>query len=135
MKKSTLNLSKVHIFLFLIVISGLGISADASELKISLQALQEKQLSGDGLLVLDVRSAEEFNEGRVPGAVNIPHTETDEIYQLLSGIEGKQLVVYCRTGRRVGLVLDAMKAKGLKGLYHLEGDMRGWTAAGLPIEK
>lgn len=135
MKKTILSLRRVHTFLLLVVINGFAFSAYASELNISVQALQEKQLSGEGILVLDVRSAEEFHDGHVPGAVNIQHTETDKIYHLLSSNKDKQLVVYCRSGRRAGLVLDAMKEKGVTGLYHLDGDMQGWMDAGLPIEK
>ena len=107
----------------------------AGELNVSIQSLQEKQAANQNLLLLDVRSVEEFKEGHVRGAVNIPHTELDKIYQLLNRSQEKQRIVYCRSGKRAGIVLDAMREKGLTDLYHLEGDMIGWKGAGLPVEK
>lgn len=136
MKKTLCRYSKIYQLLILFALSSLATSTQANDLTISQQVLQQKQLvEQKNLLVLDVRSAEEFKAGHVPGAVNIPHHEIDTIYQLLQGADDKDVVVYCRSGRRAGLVLEAMKAKGLEGVYHLEGDMNGWSAAGLPIEK
>jgi len=106
----------------------------ASESDVSIQSLQDKQIANQNILLLDVRSTEEFGEGHVPGAVNIPHSDLDKIYLLLNHSKGKQRIVYCRSGKRAGLVLDAMKEKGLTDLYHLEGDMIGWKEAGLPVE-
>lgn len=136
MKKTFCNYSKIYQLLILFALGSLAASIQAKDLTMSQQALQQKQLAGQtDLLLLDVRSAAEFKAGHVPGAVNIPHHEIDTIYQLLQGADDKDVVVYCRSGRRAGLVLEAMKAKGLEGLYHLEGDMNGWSTAGLPIEK
>ena len=107
----------------------------AGVLVVSIQSLQNKQAAQQNLLLLDVRSAEEFNEGHVPGAVNIPHTSLDRIYLLLNRSKDKQRIIYCRSGKRAALVLDAMNDRGLINLYHLEGDMIAWKEAGLPVEK
>ena len=128
------NLSFKSALLF-VVISFFSSALYASELDVSIESLQSKQAANQNLLLLDVRSAEEFKEGHVPGAVNIPHTKLDEIYLLLNGSKDKQRIVYCRSGRKAGQVLSAMKEKGLMDLYHLEGDMTAWNEAGLPVEK
>jgi len=107
----------------------------AGVLDVSIQSLQNKQAAQQNLLLLDVRSAEEFNEGHVPGAVNIPHTRLDRIYLLLNRSKDKQRIIYCRSGKKAALVLDAMNDRGLINLYHLEGDMIAWKEAGLPVEK
>ena len=84
------------------------------------------------VVVLDVRTPEEFAAGHVPGAVNIPY---DQIGTRLSEIpKTDDVVLYCRSGRRAGLAAETLSAAGYTKLAHLTGDMQGWTAAGLPVE-
>ena len=98
-------------------------------------ALLERMTSGQGdLLVLDVRSAKEFAEGHVPGAVNISH---EELAARLPEIEAERegdVVVYCRSGRRAEIALDLLAKAGFERLYHLEGDYLAWSAAEQPVE-
>lgn len=101
------------------------ISADA--------LLQEQARQPQQLFVLDVRSPQEFAEGHVPGAVNVPH---DQVSARLAEIpRDKDVVLYCRSGRRAGLAADVLAANGYKRLLHLDGDMQAWTAQGRPVEK
>lgn len=137
---TTINILSAKTYQVLILFISLlfiGVSSNlyADDLKVSLEELHKKQSAGEEPLIIDVRSKEEFDNGHVPGAVNIPHTEVDQIYFLLNASKDKQKIVYCRSGRRAGLVLEAMKSRDLNDIYHLEGDMNGWSAAGLPIEK
>jgi phage shock protein E len=103
--------------------------------RIGQEALLEKMTSGRGdLLLLDVRTAKEFAEGHVPGAVNIPH---DELAARLPGLEaerGSDVVVYCRSGRRAEIALDLLAKAGFERLSHLEGDFQAWAAADRPVE-
>ena len=85
------------------------------------------------LFVLDVRSPQEYAEGHVPGAVNVPH---DQLASRLAEVpKDKDVVVYCRTGRRTALATEVLAANGYKRISHLEGDMQAWTARGRPVEK
>ncbi len=97
------------------------------------QQLHELQAQNDpSLLVLDVRSPEEFVAGHVPGAVNIPQ---DQVASRLAEIpKDKEVVLYCRSGRRSGLAAETLEANGYKNLRQLQGDMPGWEKAGLPVE-
>lgn len=87
------------------------------------------------LVVLDVRTPQEFSEGHVPGAVNISHDELASRLGELEGAKRNDVVVYCRSGRRAGMALDILEKAGFERTYHLEGDYLGWTAAGRAIEK
>lgn len=87
------------------------------------------------VLVLDVRAPQEYAEGHVPGALNVPHDQLAARLAELKGAENRPVVVYCRSGRRAGLALEVLKQNGFKNLAHLEGDMPGWSAAGKPVEK
>jgi rhodanese-related sulfurtransferase len=97
------------------------------------QALVERLAWGDrSLVVLDVRTAEEFAAGHVVGARNIPHTEIAARLAELGDARERDVVVYCRSGRRSELALDALREAGFTRLYHLEGDWLRWSAEKLP---
>lgn len=53
-----------------------------------------------GYIILDVRTAEEYNEGHIPGAINVPNESigNSEIPELPD--KSQHILVYCRSGRR-----------------------------------
>lgn len=92
------------------------------------QALSERMESGDTeLLVLDVRSTAEFDEGHIPGAINIPHDVLGERIAELGPAGERDLIVYCRSGRRSAIALETLKEAGFSRLFHLEGDYLRWS--------
>lgn len=97
------------------------------------QALQARLGDAD-VVVLDVRTAEEFAAGHVPGAVNVPHDQVGSRLAELAGAKDKEVVLYCRSGRRAQLAADVLVQAGFTRLSHLEGDYPGWSAAGLPTQ-
>jgi len=98
-------------------------------------ALLARMAGGDeALVVLDVRTPKEFAEGHVPGAINISHDELEARLPELEADRDRDVVVYCRSGKRTGLALDVLEKAGFKRLYHLEGDYLGWAAASRPVE-
>lgn len=85
-------------------------------------------------LLLDVRSTGEFEGGHIPGSVNIPH---DQLSSRISEIEthrDRAVVVYCERGGRAANAAAVLRNSGFTMIQHMEGDMSGWRAAGLPIE-
>ena len=101
--------------------------------QVSPDALLEMQARKDrSLLLLDVRTPEEFAAGHIPGAVNIPY---DQVAAHLSAIpKDDEVVLYCHSGRRAGLAAEVLATKGYTKLAHLQGDMQGWQSAGRPVE-
>ena len=100
---------------------------------ISQDALLAREHEHDpALFLLDVRTPEEFAQGHVPGAVNIPH---DQIAARLADVpKDKDVVLYCHSGRRSGLAAQVLAANGYTRLSHLDGDMIAWVANTRPIE-
>jgi len=110
------------------------VTADPSVPTVSQQQLLERQREKDAaLFVLDVRSAEEYVSGYVPGAINIPH---DQLASRLAEVpKDKDVVLYCRSGRRTMLAAEVLAANGYQRLGHLEGDVLGWTQQDRPLTK
>ena len=54
------------------------------------------------LLVVDVRTAQEFAAGHVPGAIHIPHDELADRFAELGESRERPVVLYCESGRRAG---------------------------------
>ncbi|MDO6525757.1 rhodanese-like domain-containing protein [Motilimonas sp. 1_MG-2023] len=90
------------------------------------------QQSEKPMQLLDVRTPAEFAQGHIKGAINIPYDQLDQ--QLASLDKDTEIVVYCRSGRRAAIAEDVLMSNGLLKVSHLEGDMLGWQAKGLPVE-
>ncbi|MBQ2281741.1 MAG: rhodanese-like domain-containing protein [Kiritimatiellae bacterium] len=72
-------------------------------------------------ILIDVRSEEEFAAGHIDGAINIPYDVIDEKIEEISSDKTKPLYLYCRSGRRVGLAIDALQPMGYTNLHNLGG--------------
>jgi ArsR family transcriptional regulator len=83
--------------------------------------------------VLDVRPADEFEAGHLPGAVNIPLKELEG--RLAELDPSQEIVAYCR-GPYCVLSFEAvasLRARGFR-VRRLEDGLPEWRAAGLPVE-
>ena len=107
--------------------------ADGEVASLSQDAFLALPQSGDKApFVLDVRAPEEYVTGHVPGAVNIPH---DQIAARLAEVpKDKDVVLYCRSGRRAAMAGEVLSGNGYTRLQHLEGDIVGWQEKQRPIE-
>jgi rhodanese-related sulfurtransferase len=113
----------------------LPVLAEPAAAELAADALVARQATGDAaLIVLDVRSAEEFAAGHVPGAINVPHDALEGQLSTLPQLKDHDVVVYCKSGRRAGLALEVLARHGYTRLQHLTGDMEGWRAASRPVE-
>lgn len=95
--------------------------------------LVDRVARGEDLVILDVRSPEEFAAGHVPGAINIPHGEMGDRLEEIAALGNLEIVLYCRSGRRAGIAADVLRGAGYERLLHLDGDMLGWQARQLPV--
>lgn len=86
-------------------------------------------------VVLDVRSPEEFAEGHIKGAINISHEQINANLKKIIGFKDQTVVVHCRSGRRAISAENDLRAAGFSDLRHLEGDMKAWQTADLPLVK
>ena len=88
---------------------------------IEIEELKEKVKQG--AILLDVRSRQEYQEGHISGAINIPEYEIDR--RVEQEIQNKNLpiIIYCQYGSRSRNVYDKMKRKGYTNIYNLKGGL------------
>jgi phage shock protein E len=75
----------------------------------------------NGALLVDVRSKEEFAEGHVDGAVNIPWDQTDALLFAIGNDKQRQVVFYCHSGNRAGKATTEMESRGYTQIFNATG--------------
>lgn len=114
--------------LFAALVASAALAADAPLPVVSQDAfLASLKADAQALFVLDVRTPDEYAAGYVPGAVNIPH---DQLASRIAEVpKDREVVIYCRSGRRSEIAGQILVGSGYSKLEHLQGDMQGWQAA------
>ena len=80
------------------------------------------KLIDDGAIVVDVRTAQEYQEGHIKNAVNIPLDEIDTIeYE-----HDQTIIVYCASGVRSLEAVKKLANMGYTSLYNLDGGILNW---------
>lgn len=87
----------------------------------------------DDLVILDVRTPQEFAEGHLDGAVLVDFYDADFADQLAELDPDVPYVVYCRSGNRSGQTLPLMQQLGFGSALDIGGGILAWADAGLPI--
>jgi rhodanese-related sulfurtransferase len=103
---------------------------EAAVARVSAEALAARLEDRDpDLVVLDVRTKEEYTAGHVPGARNVSHDQLTARISELAALKDKEVVLYCRSGRRAQLAAQTLRDAGFTRLLQLEGDYPGWEAS------
>lgn len=87
-----------------------------------------EQLNNDkNAIILDVRTEDEFNEGKIPGAINIDiYKGQGFIYAIQELDKSKNYYVYCRSGGRSGQACSIMSELGFQNAFNLLGGIMNW---------
>ena len=83
-------------------------------------------------LLLDVREADEFQAGHIPGAINIPRGVLEFKLSNDPALCARELniVLYCKTSGRAALAACSLQAMGYRHVQSLAGGFGAWSAAG-----
>jgi phage shock protein E len=92
-------------------------------------------VTAPGVTIVDVRTPQEFAEGHIEGAVNIPVELPDFMDQVSQLDPSGTYAVYCRSGNRSQPAVAGMSSIGINGIYELESGTTGWTSEGQPLVK
>ena len=88
--------------------------------QITPQELDEKK----GVVILDVCTNKEYDQGHIPGAVHVPLQEVGNRIKKLK--KDKEIVVYCQHGNRSIWAIKRLIGMGYSNLYNLKGGFRAW---------
>ena len=84
----------------------------------------------EGWTLLDVRTDDEWADGRIAGSVHIP---MDQLMYRLDEVDDR-VVCVCAVGARSARVAQFLSARGREAV-NLDGGLQAWASSGLPIER
>lgn len=90
--------------------------------------------SGAELMLVDVRTTDEYSEGFIEGAVNIPLNELTQHLDLLPSLD-QNIVVYCGSGHRSAIAMTALNLLGYTNVRSLLGGFGSWKAAEFAVSQ
>jgi phage shock protein E len=97
------------------------------------QAASVLEEAPPGLVVLDVRTPEEFAQGHLADAVNLDFYAADFGDRLAQLDPAISYVLYCRSGNRSGTTAEMMTELGFEEVYEVDGGILAWEADGRPV--
>ena len=122
--------------LIMAIVSGCVSSTIPSEKvkHVDISVQQGKEMIDRGeVIILDVRTQDEYNEGHILGSTLIPVDELDSRLKELP--RDKKILVYCRTGNRSLTASEKLENGGFTQLYNMKGGITEWKNAGYDVVK
>jgi len=88
-------------------------------------------------LLIDVREPDEYRQGHIAGAVNIPRGMLEFRISAEPTLQdvARPVIVYCKTSGRAALSVVALQRMGFTNLTSLAGGFDAWVAGGHPVAK
>lgn len=123
----------VLIALSAIVLTGCS-SGNESAMNLDSVAFEAKTQEA-GVVILDVRTKAEFDEGHIANAININVESASFLSEIAKLDKSATYAVYCRSGRRSADAINKMSNEQFISLSNLDGGVIDWTNAGLPLVK
>lgn len=121
--------------LVVIAVGACGQTTDAAiELVAAPTAAQILETHAPQVVLLDVRTADEFAQAHVPGARNID-VRSPAFASLLEQLDkAAPYVIYCQSGNRSARAVTVMRDLGFTEVWEVAGGIEAWEKAGLPID-
>ena len=93
----------------------------------------DELIADSNVVILDVRKAEEFDEGHIKGAVLIDQFQSDFVELAQAKLpKDKTIAIYCRSGRRSANAAAKLANVGYK-CVNLKGGILAWKEADMPV--
>ena len=94
---------------------------------VTIEATQATKIAAkQHIIILDVRTPEEFSEGHLPNAINIDFLNPSFSGRIGSMDKKKKYLVYCRSGQRSTQAVEIMKKQGFKNVTNMLGGFAKW---------
>ena len=115
--------------------SGMDLINEAKQriTEVTPQQVRERKANGEAMVLLDVREPNEWNLGRVPGAIHIPRGTMETAIEARVPRDAT-VVIYCASGNRSALAADTLQQMGYRNVASMSGGFRDWAGTGGPVE-
>ena len=116
------------------------------EAKQHVKALTPEQVNDEvshgNATLIDLRESEELEQtGKIPGSKHAPrgmlefYADPSLPYHRPEFDKNKRIILHCASGSRSALAASTLQQMGYQNVAHLEGGMKAWKEAGLPVEQ
>jgi rhodanese-related sulfurtransferase len=119
-------------FAAIILLAGCSSTGSATTVNLNVSEFSQK-ITEPGVIVLDVRTPEEFASGHIEGALNIDFNSGNFANEITRLNPSDTYAVYCRSGSRSGQATSIMHKAGFHDVSNLNGGVIDWTNDGLPL--
>jgi rhodanese-related sulfurtransferase len=125
----------INVTLALLLTATFAAAAEAPRVE---PAAAAKRVAEGRAILIDVREPNEWAQtGVATPALLLPKSDFDgekkQWQKVLAGVGDKEVILYCRSGRRSGIVAEALAKEGFKVAN--AGGFEDWRKAGLPVKK
>ncbi len=96
-------------------------AVEAEYHKITAEQAKERIDSGDDLIILDVRTQEEYDAGHVEGALLLPNETISDVRPDLLPDLDQEILIYCRSGNRSAQAANKLVDMGYTAVYDFGG--------------
>ena len=120
----------VLVLLMMVTIATQVWAAEQNILSREAKSLLEKNKN---IYLLDVRTSQEYSQGRLAGSVLIPIGEFER--RISEVPKNRPIVVYCAVGSRSKPVAAFLARQGYKEVYNMTDGIVGWYRNGFPVQR
>lgn len=93
------------------------------------------RLMNEGAVLVDLRSTNQFKDGHITGAKNIPGDQIGADPKAVERLASKTVVLYCDDGATTAAAQRTLTAAGIKNVFSLRGGLAAWKQENLPVAK
>ena len=103
--------------------------------ELTVDDVRRKQERGETFRLIDVREDHEWAKGHLPHATHLGKGIIERDVETKIPDPSAEIILYCGGGFRSALAADNLQKMGYTNVYSMDGGYRGWTEAGLKVEK
>jgi len=102
--------------------------------RVDVHALHQLTVGDGGVQILDVREADEWRSGHIPGSIHVPY---HDIHSLPDGVDpARPVAAMCASGQRAAVAASLVARFGAERVLHVvDGGMGTWARAGHAVER
>ncbi len=125
-------MKKLPLLLLFVFTSFMATSQEVAQktiIKVDNVATFKSEVLGKNVQLVDVRTPDEYNEGKIDDAINIDYFDQDNFAKAFEKLDkNKPVYVYCRSGHRSHESAVLLEKMGFKEIHDLDGGYLAWSA-------